>query len=136
MTSRSPEVRVPLTGIWLSTEPIQTPIDTLVIDMLASNLASRALREAELEELRRGVKLADVALEYLGLRTISVDGDGDPPLRVVASDSPRDSWRDALVLPEGDRPIGILINTADAGPVVSKRNIAPFIFEEEFSATA
>ena len=114
MTSPSPEVRVPLTGIWLSAEPIQTPIDTLVIDMLASNLASRALREAELEELRRGVKLADVALEYLGLRTISVDGDGDPPLRVVASDSPRDSWRDALVLPEGDRPIGILINTADA----------------------
>ena len=82
MTSPSPEVRVPLTGIWLSAEPIQTPIDTLVIDMLASNLASRALREAELEELRRGVKLADVALEYLGLRTISVDGDGDPPLRV------------------------------------------------------
>ncbi len=118
MTSPSPEVRVPLTGIWLSAEPIQTPIDTLVIDMLASNLASRALREAELEELRRGVKLADVALEYLGLRTISVDGDGDPPLRVVASDSPRDSWRDALVLPEGDRPIGILINTADAGPLV------------------
>src|SRR5215469_2145015 len=118
MTSGSPEARVPLTGIWLSAEPIQTPIDTLVIDMLASTLASRALREAELEELRRGVKLADVALEYLGLRTISVDGDGDPLLRVVASDSPRDPWRDALVLPEGDRPVGILINTADAGPLV------------------
>ena len=118
MTSPSLEVRVPLSGIWLSAEPIQTPIDTLVIDMLASNLASRALREAELEELRRGVKLADVALEYLGLRTISVDGDGAPPLRVVASDSPRDAWADALVLPEGDRPIGILINTADAGPLV------------------
>ena len=118
MSSWSPEVRVPLTGIWLSAEPIQSPIDTLVIDMLATNLASRALREAELEELRRGVKLAEVALEYLGLRTISVDGDGDPPLRVVASDSPRDSWRDALVLPEGDRPIGIVINTADAGPLV------------------
>src|SRR5262252_2538505 len=99
MTSGSPEARVPLTGIWLSAEPIQTPIETLVIDMLASTLASRALREAELEELRRGVKLADVALEYLGLRTISVDGDGDPLLRVVASDSPRDPWRDALVLP-------------------------------------
>jgi CRP-like cAMP-binding protein len=118
MSSPPPEVRAILTGIWLSAEPIQTPIDTLIIDMLATNLASRALREAELEELRRGVKLADVALEYLGLRTISIDGDGEPPLRVVASDSPRDSWRDALVLPEGDRPIGILINTADAGPLV------------------
>jgi CRP-like cAMP-binding protein len=131
MTSRSPEVRVPLTGIWLSAESIQTPIDTLVIDMLTSNLASRALREAELEELRRGVKLADVALEYLGLRTISVDGDGDPPLRVVASDSPRDSWRDALVLPEGDRPIGIVINTADAGPLVLVHEIFDRFTEPE-----
>src|SRR6266581_894458 len=121
MTSRSPEARAPLTGIWLSAESVQTPIETLVIDMLASNLPNRVLREAELEELRRGAKLADVALEYLGLRTISVDGDGEIPLRVVASHSPRDSWREALVLPEGDRPIGILINTADAGPLVASR---------------
>ena len=35
MTSPSPEVRVPLTGIWLSAEPIQTPIDTLVIDTVS-----------------------------------------------------------------------------------------------------
>ena len=60
---------------------MQTPIETLVIDMLASNLPSRVLREAELEELRRGADCADVALEYLGLRTISVDGDGEIPLR-------------------------------------------------------
>src|SRR6266536_4745759 len=118
MTSRSPEARAPLTGIWLSAESVQTPIETLVIDMLASNLPSRVLREAELEELRRGAKLADVALEYLGLRTTSVNGDGETPHRVVASLSPRDSWREALVLPEGDRPIGILINTADAGSLV------------------
>src|SRR6266478_4640471 len=118
MTSRSPEARAPLTGIWLSAESVQRPIETLLIDMLAPNLPSRVLREAELEELRRGAKLADVALEYLGLRTISVDADGETPLRLVASDSPRHSWREALVLPEGDRPIGILINTADAGPLV------------------
>src|SRR5262249_57754658 len=93
MTSRSPEVRVPLTGIWLSAEPIQTPIDTLLIEMLASNLASRALREAELEELRRGVKLASVALEYLGLPTISVDRAREIPLRIVACEAPRGSWR-------------------------------------------
>jgi len=102
----------------MSAESVQTPIETLIIDMLASSLPSRVLRDAELEELRRGAKLADVALEYLGLRTISVDGDGEVPVRVVASLSPRDSWREALVLPEGDRPIGILINTADAGPLV------------------
>src|SRR5262245_42441372 len=118
MTSQSSEARAPLTGIWMSAESVQTPIETLIIDMLASSLPSRVLRDAELEELRRGAKLADVALEYLGLRTISVDGDGEVPVRVVASLSPRDSWREALVLPEGDRPIGILINTADAGPLV------------------
>ena len=66
MTSPNPEARAPLTGIWLSAESVQTPIETLVIDMLASNLASRVLREAELEELRRGVKLADVALSISG----------------------------------------------------------------------
>src|SRR6266851_769945 len=131
MTSRSPEAGAPLTGIWLSAESVQTPIETLVIDMLASNLPRRVLREAELEELRRGATLADVALEYLGLRTISVDGDGEIPLRVVASHSPRDSWRQALALPEGDRPIGILINTADAGPLVLVHEVFDSFAEPE-----
>jgi len=132
MTSRSPEARAPLTGIWLSSESVQTPIETLIIDMLASSLPSRVLREAELEELMRGAKLADVALEYLGLRTIRVDGDGEIPLRVVvASHSPRDSWRQALVLPEGERPIGILINTADAGPLVLVHEVFDSFTEPE-----
>ena len=131
MTSRSPEARAPLTGIWLSAESVQRPIETLVMDMLAPNLPSRVLREAELEELRRGAKLADVALEYLGLRTISVDANGEIPLRVVAFDSPRHSWREALLLPEGDRPIGILINTADAGPLVLVHEIFDSFTEPE-----
>jgi len=131
MIPRSPEARAPLTGIWLSAESVQTPIETLIIDMLAPNLPSRVLREAELEELRRGAKLADVALEYLGLRTISVDGDGEIPLRVVASHSPRDAWRQALVLLEGDRPIGILINTADAGPLVLVHEVFDSFAEPE-----
>src|SRR6266478_345693 len=131
MTSPSPEARAPLTGIWLSAESVQTPIETLLIDMLAPNVPSRVLREAELEELRRGAKLTDVALEYLGLRTISVDGDGEIPLRVVASHSPRDSWRQALVLPEGDRPIGILINTADAGSLVLVHEVFDSFAEPE-----
>ena len=131
MTLRSPEARTPLTGIWLSAESVQRPIERLVIDMLAPNLPSRVLREAELEELRRGAKLADVALEYLGLRTISVDTDGEIPLRVVAFDSPRHSWREALLLPEGDRPIGILINTADVGPLVLVHEVFDSFTEPE-----
>src|ERR1700730_17420672 len=118
MTSRSPQARAQVTGIWLSAESVQRPIETLIIEMLAPNLPSRVLREAELEELRRGAKLADVALEYLGLRTISVDADGETPLRVVASDSPRHSWREALVLPEGDHPIESPHKKAVYGPRV------------------
>src|SRR5215470_4573836 len=118
MSSRPSEAPAQLTGIWLSADSVQARIESLILDMLAPTLPSRMLREAEMEELRRGAKLAEVALEYLGLRTISIDGDGEVPLRVVASHSPRDSWREELALPEGDRPIGILINTADAGALV------------------
>src|SRR5215471_18602375 len=118
MSSRPSEAPAQLTGIWLSADSVQARIESLILDMLAPTLPSRLLREAELEELRRGTKLTEVALEYLGLRTITIDGDGEVPLRVVASHLPHDSWREALALPEGDRPIGILLNTSDAGPVV------------------
>jgi CRP-like cAMP-binding protein len=118
MTSPRPDARPPLAGICLTAEPVKAPIESLLLHMLTPSLPSRFLREAELEELRRGAKLTNVALEYLGLRMIGVDTDGEIPLRVVAAQSPRDPWREALVLPEGDRPVGILINTADAGPLV------------------
>ena len=52
-----------LTGIWLTAEPVRTPIDLLLLDMLAPNLPDPVLRQAEMEELGRGVKLADVSLE-------------------------------------------------------------------------
>jgi hypothetical protein len=115
----------------LSEESVQTRIEALIMDMLAPNLPSRVLREAELEELRRGAKLADVALEYLGVRTITIDGDGNIPLRIVASYSPRDPWREALVVPEGDRPIGIVINTVDAGPLVLVHEVFDSFTEPE-----
>src|SRR5215475_11027 len=131
MTSPPPAVPARLTGIWLSAEPVHTRIETLIIDMLALTLPSRMLCEAELEEIRRGTKRTDIVLEYLGLRTISIDGDGAFPLQVVASHSPRDSWGEALVLPEGDRPIGILMNTADAGPIVLVHEVFDSFAESE-----
>ena len=45
--------------------------------------------------------------------------------------APGDSWRQALVLPEGDRPIGILINTADAGPLVLVHEVFDSFAEPE-----
>src|SRR5713101_4328307 len=107
-----------LRGIWLTSEPVRTAIEPLLRDMLAPNLPNPILREAEIEELGRGVKLAGVALEYLGLLTVGVDAEGEIPLRVVAPKPPRDPWREALIVPGGDRPIALLINTADAGPLV------------------
>jgi len=67
--------------------------------MLAPNLLSPVLCEAEVEELERGAKLAGVALEYLGLRTVAVDAHGEIPLRVVAPTAPHDPWWEALVVP-------------------------------------
>jgi CRP-like cAMP-binding protein len=106
------------TAIWLTAELVRTPIEPLLLDMLAPNLPGSFPRDAEMEELRRGVKLADVALEYLGLRTVGVDTAGEIPLRVVIPKGPADPWREALVVPGSDQPVGLLINTADAGPVV------------------
>ena len=107
-----------LTGIWLTAEAVQTPIERLLLDMLPLSLPDPVLREAGMEELGRGVKLLSVALESLSLRTVDVDTEGEIPLRLVAPKSSRDPWREALIVPGGDRPIGFLISTADAGPVV------------------
>src|SRR5215472_10478678 len=110
---------VPLpTAIWLTAEPVRSPVDSLLQDMLAPNLPGVFPREAEMEELRRGVKLADVAIEYLGLRTVGVDAVDEMPLRIVAPKGPADPWREGLLVPGSDRPVGLLINTADLGPVV------------------
>jgi CRP-like cAMP-binding protein len=106
------------TAIWLTCEGVPASIEPLLLDMLAPNLPGSFPRDAEMEELGRGVKLIDVALEYLGLRTVGIDTKGEIPLRVVTPKAPADPWREALIVPGGDQPVGLLINTADAGPVV------------------
>jgi CRP-like cAMP-binding protein len=120
-----------MTGIWLTVEPVRAPIDRLLLEMLVPNLPNPLLREAEVDELGRGVQLAAVALEYLGLKTVDVDERGGVPLRVVAPKLPRDPWREALVVPGGDRPIGLLINTADTGPLVLVHEIFARFGERE-----
>ncbi len=105
-------------GIWLSADPVSTAVEPLLLDMLEPNLPNPVLRGATVEELGRGVKLAGVVVESLGLRTIAVEEHGEIPLRVMAPELSRDPWREALVAPGGDRPIGLLIHTADAGPLV------------------
>ncbi len=118
-------------GIWLASEAVGTSIEPLLLSMLAPNLLSLNLCEAEVEELGRGAKLADVALEYLGLKPVGVDAHGAVPIQVVAPTSPRDPWWEALVVPGGDWPIGLVINTADAGPLVLVHEVFGHLGEPE-----
>jgi CRP-like cAMP-binding protein len=107
-----------MTGIWLTADPVRAPIEPLLLDMLAPQLPSPTLRRAELDELRRGTKLAAVILEYLGLQSAGNDAKGDVRLQVVTPATPQDPWRDALLVPGGDQPIGLVLNAADTGPFV------------------
>src|SRR5215468_1965820 len=132
-SSSSPGGRAPLAGIWLAGEAVQTSVDSLLLAMLTPNLFTPALCAAEVEELQRGAKLAAVALEYLGLRLVDVDAEGEVPLRVVAPAAPRDPWWEALVVPGGDRPLGLLINTADAGALVLVHEVYQRLGEAEKS---
>src|SRR5262249_20329493 len=57
-------------------------------------------------------------LEHLDLREVGQEAGSEPPFVLVAAKSPeRDAWRDTLLLPGGDCPIAILINTWDRGPL-------------------
>ena len=102
----------PVVGIWLSDEPVQGSVESLLLEMLAPNFPNPVLRGAAVEELGRGVKLAGVAVESLELRTVSIEENAEVSLRVVAPKLTRDLWREALVAPGGDRPIGLLIHAA------------------------
>jgi CRP-like cAMP-binding protein len=108
----------PVTGIWLSASPVHASVEPLIFEMLAPNFPNPVLRRAAIEELGRGVKLADVVVESLGLRTVAVEEHEGLSSRVVAAQLSRDPWREALVAAGSDRPIGLLIQTADAGPIV------------------
>src|SRR5262245_35276857 len=113
--SRVRRAATPVSGIWLSGQGVRSSIEPLLLDMLEPNVPNSVLRRATVEELGRGVKLAEVVIESLGLRTIAIDDHGGIPLRVVASQLSRDRWREALIAAESDRPIGLLIRTPDAG---------------------
>jgi len=112
---RAKRATTSISGIWLSGERVQTSVEPLLLDMLEPNFPNAVLRRAAVEELGRGAKLAEVVIESLGLRTVGVDEHGPVPLRIVATQLSRDPWREALVATGSDRPIGLLVRTADTG---------------------
>jgi CRP-like cAMP-binding protein len=105
-------------GVWLTAGPVREPIESLLLELLLPNLPNPGLREALVEELGRPVKKLDVALEYLGLSSAGLDLEGAVPLHLVAPKPGRDPWRESLVTPGGDCPLGLVLATSDQGRVV------------------
>jgi CRP-like cAMP-binding protein len=115
---RPPSPRPAIAGLWLTAEPVPEAIEPILLEMLVPTQPSVSLREAIVEELGRPAKLADVALEYLGLRPAGLDTKGGCALRLVATKPGRDPWREALTRPGRDCPIGFVVDTIDQGRLV------------------
>ena len=107
-----------LAGIWLSSAQVETPIETLLLQMLEANQSNPRLRQAFIEELHRGVKRKDVVLEYLGLQEVGTDRGGERTIHLVSPDERKGLWRDALLAHQGHCPIGFVFPSWDQGKVV------------------
>jgi CRP-like cAMP-binding protein len=107
-----------LTGIWLSSAPVETPIETLLLQMLEANQPNPRLRQAFIEELHRGVKRKAVVLEYLGLQEVGTDQDGEITLHLVSPEQGKALWQAALLTHQGHCPIGFVFLSWDQGQVV------------------
>jgi CRP-like cAMP-binding protein len=107
-----------VSAVWLAPGPVREPITELLFELLAPNQPNPGLREALVEELGRPVKKLDVVLEYLGLRRAGSRIEGTVPVVLVTPRAGPDPWREALVTPGGDCPLGLVLATSDRGRVV------------------
>jgi len=115
---REPGRLPPVRGVWLTAGSVREPIETVLVEMLAPSLSTVALRESVVEELGRPAKLTEVVLDYLGLRSVEVDDQATSRLLIVTPRPGRDPWRERLIRPGGDCPIGFVVDTADQGRLV------------------
>ena len=104
--------------MWLSLGSIQQPIEALLLEMLKPQQSNPVLQQAVLEELDRPAKHSEVVFEYLGLREVGRDLESEVPLVLVSPKFERNPWREALLQPGGDCPIGVVVNTSDHGRLV------------------
>src|SRR2546423_287574 len=107
-----------LTGIWLSAAQVETPIETLLLQMLEPKQSNPRLRQAFIEELHRGVKRKDVVLESLGLQEVGTDHEGEITIHLVSPDEGQGLWRDALLAHQGHCPIGFVVPSWEQGKLV------------------
>jgi CRP-like cAMP-binding protein len=120
-----------VSGVWLTAGPVREPITGLLLELLIPNQPNPGLREALVEELGRPVKKLEVALDYLGLRLAGPRmGEGAPLLPVAPKAGP-DPWREALVIPGGDCPLGLVLATSDWGLVVLVHEVFGHLGEAE-----
>ena len=124
---RSPTV----TGVWLTTGPVREPITDLLLDLLAPNQSNPGLREALVEELGRPAKKLGVVLDYLGLHRAGPGLEEAAPLVLVTPKAEPDPWREALVTPGGDCPLGLVLMTSDRGRVVLVHEVFGHLDEAE-----
>ena len=120
-----------MSGVWLTAGPVREPITGLLLELLAPNQPNPGLREALVEELGRPVKKLGVVLDYLGLRRAGPDIEGAAPLVLVAPKAGPDPWREALVTPGGDCPLGLVLATSDRGRVVLVHEVFGHLGEAE-----
>ena len=120
-----------VSGVWLTAGRVREPITKLLLELLAPNQPNPGLREALVEELGRPVKKLDVVLDYLGLRRAGPGIEGAPPLVLVAPKAGLDPWREALVTPGGDCPLGLVLATSDRGRVVLVHEVFGHLGEAE-----
>ncbi len=106
-------------GVWLNPGPISGSIGPLVLDMLALTHPDVVLRQAVFEEMQRRTKYKDVILHALGLQQREVDAQGNCSVWIMTPDKGvQHPWQQALLLPGGDCPIGMVVNTYDYGKIV------------------
>ena len=106
-----------LRGVWLTASPVRLPIERLLLEMLERTQPRAGLRRSIIEELNRPVKITEVVLEYLGLQQVDWDTEGEIPMFLVAPRPGPDRWREALLSPGGDCPVGFVVSTRDRGRV-------------------
>ena len=128
----SAELPVPaVSGVCLTVGPVRESITDLLLELLVPNQPNAGLREALVEELGRPVKKLGVVLDYLGLRRIDSGIEGATSLVLVAPKGGPDPWREALVTPGGDCPIGLVLATSDQGRVVLVHEVFHHLGEAE-----
>jgi CRP-like cAMP-binding protein len=121
-----------VSAVWLTAGPVRESITELLLEMLAPNQPNPGLREALVEELGRPVKKLDVVLDYLGLHRArpGLEEAAASLVAVVPQEGP-DPWREALVTPGGDCPLGLVLATSDRGRVVLVHEVFGHLSEAE-----